>query len=203
LGRAKPVMTLTPEGLSTRSRELWTRIHTQGFEPHAVVGIAEGGARVVEAMRLPDHLPVFTCTLRRPSTERKRAHTGSLSVLRRLPYGVSDRIRQIEDLTLRLRSQPTREPSPTLVASVREIVDSVTQNGLRRVVVVDDALDSGSTMACVMALLRQGLPREADVRSAVLTVTRDRSQLLIQPDFSLYERVLVRFPWSLDYLGNP
>jgi hypoxanthine phosphoribosyltransferase len=68
--------------------------------------------------------------------------------------------------------------------------------GVCRILVVDDAVDSGRTLEVVLRWLRGRCP-DAEVRSAVLTVTTPRPLLI--PDFYLYyPDVLIRFPWSLD-----
>ena len=65
-----------------------------------------------------------------------------------------------------------------------------------RVLVVDDAVDSGVTLDTVFRSLRETAPPDTEVRAAVVTVTLDRP--LIEPDFTLYRGVLCRFPWSFD-----
>jgi hypoxanthine phosphoribosyltransferase len=66
----------------------------------------------------------------------------------------------------------------------------------QRVLVVDDAVDSGVTLATVLRLLRETSPADTELRSAVVTVTL--AQPLAEPDFVLYRGVLCRFPWSFD-----
>jgi hypoxanthine phosphoribosyltransferase len=67
------------------------------------------------------------------------------------------------------------------------------------VLVVDDAVDSGVTLATVLRLLRESSPPDTQFRSAVVTVTL--AQPLAEPDFVLYRGVLCRFPWSFDAAG--
>jgi len=72
-------------------------------------------------------------------------------------------------------------------------------SGAQRVLVVDDAVDSGVTLATVLRLLRESSPPDTQFRSAVVTVTL--AQPLAEPDFVLYRGVLCRFPWSFDAAG--
>jgi hypoxanthine phosphoribosyltransferase len=67
------------------------------------------------------------------------------------------------------------------------------------VLVVDDAVDSGVTLATVLRVLRENSPSDTQFRSAVITVTL--AQPLAEPDFVLYRGVLCRFPWSFDATG--
>lgn len=66
----------------------------------------------------------------------------------------------------------------------------------QRLLVVDDAVDSGVTLATVLNVLRALCPAGTEIRSAVVTVTLDGP--LIQPDFALHRGILCRFPWSFD-----
>lgn len=61
---------------------------------------------------------------------------------------------------------------------------------------VDDAVDSGTTMLRVAEALRCGNP-EIELRTAVITVTT--AAPLLRPDYTIYDdRTLIRFPWSMD-----
>jgi hypoxanthine phosphoribosyltransferase len=65
-----------------------------------------------------------------------------------------------------------------------------------RVLVVDDAVDSGVTLATVLQTLQSVCPPEVEVRTAVITVTIEDP--VVAPDYALYRGVLCRFPWSFD-----
>ena len=68
--------------------------------------------------------------------------------------------------------------------------------GEHRLLVVDDAVDSGVTLATVIDLLRNTCPDRTEIRSAVITVTLEEPRA--EPDYALYRGVLCRFPWSFD-----
>ena len=61
---------------------------------------------------------------------------------------------------------------------------------------VDDALDTGTTLKAVVELL-QALAPASTVRSAVIVTTT--ADPVISADISLHNRVLGRFPWSHDF----
>lgn len=197
----KGVLTVSGPGLRDVSAELLSRMRDVGFAPEVVVGIATGGVRVVEAMEVDESIAVFTCRLRRASTQTKeRSRSGH--ILRALPRRVADGLRVVEDwFGARRPVLPVQAPD-LLVQELTAVADHVRAHGLQRVAVVDDAVDSGATLACVMDTLRGLLPRGVDLRSAVVTQTRPEESRLVGADFSLYELVLVRFPWSLDYRGR-
>jgi hypoxanthine phosphoribosyltransferase len=65
-----------------------------------------------------------------------------------------------------------------------------------RVMVVDDAVDSGVTLAAVLRTLRESCPPGTELRTAAITVTRPSPA--VEPDYALWRGVLCRFPWSFD-----
>lgn len=81
------------------------------------------------------------------------------------------------------------------ICDSEELNNRLSEKG-SRILIVDDAVDSGSTMASVINLLNQEFPGNI-IRTAAITVTTSTS--LVEVDYALYrEGVLVRFPWSND-----
>lgn len=80
-------------------------------------------------------------------------------------------------------------------ASMDDTATSMIQ-GARRILIVDDAVDSGESMKKVVETVR-GLNPRASVRTAAITLTTPAPA--VSPDYYLYNQVLVRFPWSKDY----
>lgn len=198
----KRVLTVSDPGLREVSAELLSRMRDVGFGPDVVVGIATGGVRVAEAMGIDGSIPVFTCRMRRASTEVKE-RSRSDRVLKALPRGLADLLRVAEDWVGERRRPEPVDPSDVLIHELSAIAEQVRTHGFKRVAVVDDAVDSGATLACVVETLRGLLPASVAVRSAVITQTRPEASRLVTADFCLYDQVLVRFPWSLDYRGGP
>ena len=68
------------------------------------------------------------------------------------------------------------------------------------ILVIDDAIDSGDTLAAIVKTLRQTNPY-VSVSIAVITETTRRPR--IRANYTLYRnRTLIRFPWSNDYKKN-
>jgi hypoxanthine phosphoribosyltransferase len=195
----KRVLTLSQDDLTAAADELFGAVVNDGFVPDAIVGIESGGRYVVEALTSPGGRLLF-CRMTRKSTETKELGTAR-RVLRRLPYALADRLRILED-RMSSGSQPV-VPVPTeeLRAGVEGIVEVVRREQLSRLLIVDDAVDSGGTLACVLTTLRGCLPQEVELRSAVVTTTRPPALRVITPDYTLHALVLCRFPWSFDYRG--
>jgi hypoxanthine phosphoribosyltransferase len=175
---------------------LMRRVETQ-YAPDLLVGIRTGGLVVAEAMARAAVRPVtvLPLTCRRASTGTK-ARLGLLrTAATRLPRPMLDHLRVLEHrlLTGRRKASVALQPfdhheAATISAHIAAVSGS-------RVLVVDDAVDSGVTLATVLGLLRQ-TSAATEIRSAVITVTLDDPR--VEPDFALYRGVLCRFPWSFD-----
>lgn len=167
--------------------------------PHLLVGIRTGGLVVAEAMaRSTDgSLPVLPLTSRRAGTGAKSRIKVLPMVLRHLPRPVVDRLRVAEHRLLsqrrRGRNQQQHVDSNEL-AQICRFLDNAPRNAT--VLVVDDAVDSGVTLAAVLRRLRDQCRPDLAIRSAVVTVTLNNP--LAEPDYTLYRGVLCRFPWSFD-----
>lgn len=182
------VLTLDSAAFGRACRELAGLVAASGFEPQLIVGIRRGGEYVACEMR-----PCFSRAalgfvgLQRPSTSRKRMFG---KVLGRLPRPLLDRLRIIEAYVLAGRHRSVSDLPPFQLPS------SLTGLGQIRVLLVDDAVDSGTTMLRVAEALRCGNP-EIELRTAAITVTT--AAPLTRPDYAIYDdRTLIRFPWSMD-----
>lgn len=169
---------------------------TREFQPDVVVGIATGGARVAHllAPHLDDSPVVAEVALRRPSTEvKERIDIGR--VLRRLPTPLRNLLRwaEVELRELALRRRPA--PPPNAGESAAGDGFGIALGSADRVLVVDDTVDSGRTLRTAVDVVRAHRP-QAEVRTAVLTSTF--RQPPVRADYALYDRTLLRFPWSFD-----
>lgn len=180
------VITLDHTDFSVQCRQLAKiAISTQRYD--AIVGIASGGIYVAReiALSLPE-ATLYTVTLRRPSTRRKGKMFKRL--IRLLPTYLLDQLRIIESRILAASSAP---------AVSHEVHIPEALSSAKRILVVDDAIDSGRTMNAVVNTIRQRCP-QATVKTAVITVTTPTP--VIHPDFTIYkDGSLVRFPWSADF----
>lgn len=180
------VLTLEPKQFSAACRELAGQVGAASFVPGMVVGIQSGGEYVArEVIAAFPGAMLSLVGLQRPSTSRKSLLQ---PLFRHLPLRMLDLLRMAESRILALR--PRRHiPRIEIDPSLRAMLPS-------RVLVVDDAVDSGATMAAVVDALRRACP-DIEVRTAVITVTTRRPAVM--PDFALYkDNTLIRFPWSMD-----
>ncbi|WP_353081810.1 phosphoribosyltransferase [Tessaracoccus lapidicaptus] len=198
---SKPIVTVGENELTHVVGQLVDKILRDGFEPQAVVGIATGGAIAARQIDPALGWVLFVCTLRRPSTGLKTGLPGVSAALRRVPSPVADLLRRAED-----RLGELMGPRPSVVnleAPLRETAEVVRSKGLTRILVMDDAVDSGATLARVVHDLRSMLPDDVEVRTAAICQTRESGRSMIAPDYVVFERTLCRFHWSLDYRARP
>ena len=196
----KPVVTLNEGDLREAVLRLWQKVQARGARPDLVVGIATGG--LVCARYLQAEVAVLPVTLRRHGTTAKGRPVVA-GLLRRAPYPLTDMLRRAEDFVLAHRAgavpQDGRMPFAEIGAEVADIAAFVRDRQARRVLVMDDAADSGATLRCVLSALDAALPAEVEVLTAVIAQTRADAK--VRADVALYEGVLCRFPWSFDYRG--
>lgn len=181
------VLTLDTEKFAKECLGLRVMVLSGGFSPDMVIAIARGGVYVAEHM----HWPSVSVSLSRPSTGKKRGVLWRL--LMRSPRFIKDWMRIAESVWLGFVERGTKVPDFDFNRETKEIL---TERTYRRILIVDDAVDSGKTLLAVRRAVANLLP-DAEIRTAVLTVTRPHP--LIRPDFTLHDnRTLIRFPWSED-----
>jgi hypoxanthine phosphoribosyltransferase len=173
------------------------RLVERDFSPDLVVGVRTGGLVVAEAMvcasaSLP---PVLPLTCRRPGTKLKSRLPGLKTVLSVLPGPLLDAMRQAEHHLVSPRRKQANPPAvdPEEAAAIGAWLAKAR---CLRVLVADDAVDSGATLAAVLSALRRVAPPATELRSAAMTVTMPDP--IVEPDYALYRGVLCRFPWSFD-----
>jgi uncharacterized protein len=192
------VISLDAAGLKQAAGELARQAHE--FQPDVIVGIRSGGYRVAahmaESLQQVALLPI---TCRRPSTQKKESLLLLRKLLQKLPYAVTDRLRVAEHIVL----TQLRAPKPVTAGFVPDAQELTalkqwlgSKDGAARILIVDDAVDSGATLAAVHRLVQSVAYPGSTVKMAAITVTTQYP--LIQPDFVLYRYALCRFPWSLD-----
>jgi hypoxanthine phosphoribosyltransferase len=169
------------------------------YDPDLLVGIRTGGLVVAETMAqtLAGSFAVLPLTCRRPATGIKAQLKCLPRLLKVVPQPAVDCLRWAENHIFsvwRRRGTRTQQIDHGEAGDIgRHISHS---SDPLRLLVVDDAVDSGITLVTVLNLLHQVCPPKTELRSAAITVTSARP--LVEPDFLLYRGVLCRFPWSLD-----
>lgn len=178
------VITLSDNDFRLACQRLEKAVTAKGFRPDAVVAICSGGCYVADNM-FPGAARIEVA-MSRGGTKAKSGFLGS--VLRALPRTLQDGLRIAEAGFMGMTRGKNAEIQPV-------DLDFATGPEYRRILVVDDAVDSGVSLASVVEGVRRSFPG-AEIMSAVITVTT--AEPIIQPDVLLY-RKLIRFPWSADF----
>lgn len=173
------------------------KVIATGFHPDVVVGILTGGAFVARIMaeRFKNAGLEFAYAetkLQRYSTIKKE-QLGVKRHLRKLPRWVCDFLRNVEVYFREIKFYG-RRGKPVGAASLSEQVRSVLLDGAK-VLIVDDTIDTGVTIKAIKQGVLAKYPH-SDVRLAALTITHHKPEAW--PEYHVYNRVLLRFPWSYD-----
>ncbi|MDM1072536.1 hypothetical protein HX001_08540 [Empedobacter brevis] len=164
-----------------------------------VVGIKEGGIpiakMVVKQLQKESSAKIdfVSVTCQRPSTKRKKSNQLIKITLQKsfkiLPQSILNKLRVIEYKYLLHKAENNS----------REITfpDNFDWKVYDKILVVDDAVDSGNSLRSVLEKIEQEIiiPK-TNIISLTVVVTNKES--VIVPDYYLYSDILIRFPWSLD-----
>lgn len=192
------VITLHTDDFERKCRDLARQVGECRQPFSFIVGIATGGDHVgkIIAEELSDGATRYlTVIARRPSTRHKTRFLET--ILRALPQRLNNFLRILEAKLLSSRNRQ-HYVDVELSDRDREAIAGATSPAI---LVVDDAVDSGSTMQSVIKELLAINP-EAKVTTAAITVTT--SAPAVNVDYSLYRNnTLIRFPWSKDMKIKP
>lgn len=182
------VLTLDRRSFEESCRRLGALVVNSDFTPDLIVGIRRGGEYVAWGLHVCfPHASLVSVSLQRPSTHKKH-YLGSF--LRFFPQWILDMMRIVEARWL------ARHPKRACDMEPVALPVSLQKLGTKRVLLVDDAVDSGVTMYRIVMALRSENPK-IDLRTAAITVTTDDP--IVRPDWALYNNgILIRFPWSMD-----
>lgn len=192
------VITFDNKKFEEHSELLADTVAADGLCFDAIVGVKRGGSTVCDAFCR--HFPSSRYGLRtdvrkqRNSTKRKGGRVSS--ILKRLPYWMLNIMRMGESEVLSLRHRFSNyHPSLVEMPEVLKRLLKTLKNP--RILVIDDAIDSGDTLYAVVQTLKKVNP-SVGVKVAVITVTTKSPRMV--PDYYIYNnRTLIRFPWSNDF----
>jgi hypoxanthine phosphoribosyltransferase len=193
------VETLDSRALGKAAQTLCTQVaHT--FRPHIVIGIRSGGYQL--ALRMQQNfeagIRLLDVTCRRPSTAKKNKFRWLWTVMKYMPLWIRDPLRIAEHRARLFKNGLMRQGQRTIPANeIAAIEEALRDYAQPRVLIVDDAIDTGATLQAVAGQIASIAPMHAMIRTAALTVTS--AAPLIEPDYVIYRHVLCRFPWSRDF----
>ena len=193
-----PVRTLHQPAFDSACAELM-RLVEADYAPNLVVGIRTGGLAVAQSMvrAASKPLPVLALTCRRELTQVKSRLKLVRTLLSTLPQPVTNLLRRVEHRLITAPRAHLARPRQIDRTEIETIGARVTMLPLpAKILVVDDAVDSGATLTTALQALRDICPPGTATRSAVITQTLDHP--IVRPDYVLHRGTLCRFPWSFD-----
>ena len=159
-----------------------------------VVGIAEGGRLMAEIISQKLELPLLLVIRQRKLTQYK---SKSKNILKYIPKKILNLIRIIEnrycEFLLKIKKQAEQPDEIKILSNELSFFENPQ---IKNILLVDDAIDSGSTVRNVEKFL-QTKNNGWNIKIAV--ITQSFKQPVRKADYQLYNRVLVRFPWSNDF----
>lgn len=192
------LLTLRQQDFDRSCAQLMHLVETD-YAPNLIIGIRTGGLFVAEAMRRAASTPrpILALTCRRTGTAVKSRLPMLRTILTALPRPTLDLLRRIEHrLTVVPRKSQANLPhiDPAEIDAIARWMTTCSVPA--RVLVADDAVDSGTTLQSVLQHLHAICPPKTVIRSAAITQTLE--QPAVRPDYVLFHGTLCRFPWSFD-----
>lgn len=164
------------------------------FSPDVIIGVATGGRYVAERIEKNINVPLVIIKRQRNLT-KKKSKLRLDSLLPLLPRSVNDLLRIAEiKFNERKFSKSGRILSVGSVAHISGDLEHL--RGGKRILIVDDAVDSGGTFIDCINFLQPFLSENSVIKTAALNVTFDEPAFI--PDFYLYKGYLIRYPWASD-----
>ena len=177
----RPIPVVRLAELPALADELAARVRTGGFEPELIVYVETGARLLAHELGARLGVPLLPVWVRRGGHGWKKRLT---PLAARLPVVLRDWLRRAEEISGIHR----------ITRRVAAMSEDVSLRG-KRVLLVDDASDTGRTVGVARELVFERGAAPVDVRTAVLAATTPRAQAAV--DFFLFDRNC-RMPWSSD-----
>lgn len=179
---AHSIHTVTLRDLESLSAALAERVEQSGFAPDLIVCIEEAARLPALYFNRTMPAPIFPLRIQRPSSRWRR---WAAPLAARLPRAVQDW----------LRGQDARHSFHVRGKRVLAADTPTVNLAGFRIIILDDAADSGSTLILARQWALTAGAAEQHVRTSALTVTTDAGKEVT--DYYVMEKHC-RFPWSSD-----
>lgn len=182
------VVSLNHDALAQYCERLAKEIKKEEFYPDIIIGVKSGGAELAKLFH--KHFNDSKCQLGfchplRKVTDKKKKKLAHH--IKRLPVPFLNLLRIMEAKIM--FKKKSRKDFIDL-----KLPDNI--NSYNKILVVDDAVDSGATLKYVLNGIKTANPT-AITRFAAITVTSRHPASM--PDYYIFNNeTLVRFPWSID-----
>ncbi len=189
------VITVDRDELGKLSLQLHSKVKESGYGYDTLVAVASAGLNIASCF--PDNrFFVVKCHRGADALKKKRMK----KILGRLPQSISSLLRIMEskaDALKEMFASHLVNDTNYREVSIDDILKTRLMNEKHRVLVVDDASDSGKTLMSVKNAVLSLSP-QSEVRTAVITQTRKHA--IFHPDYYIFNNnTLIRFPWAPDF----
>ena len=156
-----------------------------------LIGVADGGKFIAETIARKLDLPLLIVKRQRPLTKKK---SRIRNILKYFPRKILNFIRVIENtfyqLSLNRKHRKDKSNEIQILSNNASLLDTLP---IKNVLLIDDAVDSGATILDVEKYFQS---QNWNFKVAVITQTFNKP--MINADYKLYDKTLIRFPWSSD-----
>lgn len=184
---------------------LANEIISDGYEPDVVIGIKNGGAivtkKVFEYLSIVNKPKYYELTIQHDCTKTcEKIHIKN--ILKFFPIFILNFIR-VTQLTFYefLYNKFNYIRKYSVEQNLDKDLQFYLSQGGKKILIIDDAIDSGYTMnnaTKYIDWLSIPMPgcNQNIIKIAVATTTYKNP--IIRPNYSLYNRTIIRFPWAFD-----
>ena len=168
---------------------------SETYSPNLIIGILTGGGYVGrEMMKSFNNDVAYTkMKLQRGSKKAKEA-TNIKMLLKSLPEFILNFLRVVEVEFLELKAKFVK-PNRYGVIKFSDDVVQLLQKKRQKILLVDDCIDTGYPLKIIKEYIENYYP-DNEIKIAVVTTAHRHP--VIEADYQLYKRVLIRFPWAYD-----
>lgn len=167
------------------------------FQPDVVIGIESGGAHVLREMINAEfqnkEVIHDTILIQRNSTGGLKKKTFVKTIVKLFPSWIIRILRRFEMSYSEFKAK-IQLPERVVEINLTDHILKQIKGGCK-ILIVDDAVDTGTTLRLAIDHIKS-LNSESKIKTAVLTITHKNP--VVTPDFFLYKRTILQFPWSLD-----
>lgn len=173
------------------------------YEPDIIVGVLTGGGIVGKNVynafnllsgRKPGEIIYSEIRVQRGSTDIKRK-LNIRKLFMAFPEFLLNILRNAEYVIRNIESV-FKVPKRTGDFFFDNNVDAFLKSGPKNILVVDDSMDTGATLKAINDFIIKKYGRVNKIKFAVINVSHVKT--LIDVDYTLYKRVLIRYPWAYD-----
>lgn len=189
--------------------DLACKIIEDDYKPDVVIGIKNGGSII--AKKVLNYLDItckpkyYELTIQHNCTKTfEKIHIGN--ILRYLPIFSLDAIRIMQmNFYEFLYDHFNYNRKYYVEKNLDKDLKSYLMHGNKKILIIDDTIDSGNTMDEAKVYVDWfGLPMPGYIRNEIriCTATTTYKHPKVKPDYSLYNRTIIRWPWAFDNKNN-